>query len=93
MLVIIRPIYRWAQKYNIKHHHILVVWLGLSILIPAITIWSAFGISFSSTAQVLSLCVMGASLGLFFYILLLAEEARITGKEKKYGDNKNKNLL
>lgn len=83
MLILIRPIHRWAKKYDVKHHHILLAWLALCLLIPAATIFATLGVTFSSTAQVLSVFVMGASLGVFFFILLLAEESRITEENEK----------
>ena len=81
MLFLIRPIHRWAKKYNVKHHHILLVWSALSFLFPAVTILATWEVTFSSMAQVLSLFVMGISIGVFFYILLLAEESRISGEK------------
>lgn len=81
MLFLIRPIHRWAKKYNVKHHHILLVWSALSFLFPAVTIFVTLDVTFSRMAQVLSVFVMGVSIGVFFYILLLAEESRISGEK------------
>ncbi|MGC8467832.1 MAG: hypothetical protein ACP5D5_02510 [Acidithiobacillus sp.] len=77
MLFLVRPLHRWAKKYRVAHHHLLLVWCALSLVIPAITLFAALGVNFSSTAQALSLFVLGVAIGVFFYILLLAEEARI----------------
>lgn len=80
MLFLIRPIHRWATKYDIKHHHILLVWALLCFLVPALTLFITLGVRFSTVAQVLSVFIMGLSIGVYFYILFLAEEARISGE-------------
>ncbi len=80
MLFIIRPIHRWTKKYDIKHHHILLAWALLCLLIPALTLFITLGVRFTTVAQVLSIFIMGLSIGVYFYILLLAEEARISGE-------------
>jgi len=78
MLFLVRPLHRWAKKYHIAHHHILIVFSVLSLIVPMIALFAAFGVNFSSTAQALSLFVLGLAIGVFFYILLLAEEKRIS---------------
>ena len=78
MLFLIRPIHRWARKYNIPHHYILLVWSALSLLIPSLSLFIALGYTFATTAQALSIFVLGVSIGVYFYILLLAEESRIS---------------
>lgn len=82
MLIIIRPAHRFLAKYDVKHHHVLIVWSLLSIAIPVIAIIAALGATFSSFAQALSLAVMGISIGVFFYILLEAEESRLDNEKK-----------
>lgn len=83
MLFLIRPVHRWARKYDIKHHHILFVWAALCFLVPAVTIFTTLGTTFSTTAQALSVFIMGTSIGVFFYILLLAEESRVSDAERQ----------
>jgi len=78
VLFLVRPLHRWAKKYRVAHHHVLLLWSALSLLIPALALFAAFGMTFSSIAQALSLFILGLAIGIFFYILLLAEEERIT---------------
>lgn len=83
MLFAIRPFHSFFKKYDIKHHHVLIVWALLSVIIPVVAITVALGTSFSSVAQALSIAVMGLSFGVFFYILLEAEESNIESETNK----------
>ena len=86
MLFTIRPFHRFFKKYDISHHHVLIVWALLSVIIPITAITVALGTSFSSVAQALSLAVMGLSFGVFFFILLEAEESKIESEKNKKTD-------
>lgn len=80
----IRFLHQFAKRYDIAHHHILVVWGILSLLIPLVALTATLGLAFSSIAQALSLFVSFTSIGLFFFILLLAEEQKIL--DTQHGD-------
>ncbi len=83
MLFIIRPFHKFCKRYDVKHHHVLIVWSLLSIAIPVTAVVAAVGATFSNIAQAFSLTVLGLSLGIFFYILLEAEEKRIDSQRNK----------
>ncbi|WP_248885288.1 hypothetical protein [Acidithiobacillus acidisediminis] len=83
MLILVRPIHRLAKKYQIAHHHILLVLLFMILVISGATLFSVFGLNFSSMAQVGAVFTSGASLAVFFYILLAAEEWRIENEQNR----------
>lgn len=76
------PFHRWCKRYDIAHHHILWVWMAFSFLFPAVALIATLGANFSSFAQAASLFVTGSSIGVFFYILLEAEESKIEESSK-----------